>query len=487
MIKTLKINRKINNEGRGYLELRFLGATSEITGSRTLLTMDDGYKILIDFGMKQSNLGNLEEVLKWNGREFEFDVEEIDALILTHAHQDHVGNLPLLIKRGFKGKIITTAPTAEFCKISLPDSAKVMASDCNWANKRRPKNKLEPLYTIEEAESAIDLIQCYSYNKEIILNDNIKLELLCSGHMLGACMPKITYNNGDKAEVIIFTGDTSAKSSIHPFLRVADNIGEVDYIVCESTYGDRIHDKNNPIEILTRSVQETCIDREKTLLIPVFSMQRSSEILWLLRETYLKNQHFYKIPIYLDSPMAVKSQDVINNSREYWGEFWLERDKELGNIFDWEVIEYIREYKDSQGLKNGHPKVILSSSGMCSGGRVLQHLESFLPSKGCKILFVGYQAEGTLGRKILEGKQKSVAINRKQLIIRAEIEQMSFSSHADKNQIVEFLKTSDKNKLKKVFLNHGDENAINGLKKELDKHLFGVDVIIPEYNNNIKL
>ncbi len=469
------------------MELKFLGAILEITGSRILLTMDDGYKILIDFGMKQSNLGNLEETLKWNGREFEFDVNDIDALVVTHSHADHSSLIPLLVKRGFKGKIITTAPTAEFCKISLPDSAKIMASDCHWANKRRPKNKLVPLFTEKEAELVIDLMQCYDYNKEIILNDNIKLELLCAGHMLGACMPKITYDDGSVKETILFTGDTSGKSGVHPFIKVADDIGEVDYIVTESTYGNRVHKKNNPIEILTRSIQETCIDRKRTLLIPVFSMQRSSEVLWLLRETYLENHHFYKIPIYLDSPMAIKSQDVIDNNREYWGEEWLERDNMLTNLFDWEVVEYIEDYKESQGLKNGYPKIILSSSGMCSGGRVLQHLESFLPSKGCKVLFVGYQAEGTLGRKILEGKQKSVAVNRKQLIIRAEIEQMSFFSHADKNQLVEFLKTSDKNKLKKVFLNHGDEVAISGLKKELDRHLSGVDVVIPEYNKNIKL
>ena len=464
------------------MEIQFLGGNKEVTGSRTLLTMPDGLKILVDFGMIQSNLGQLEETLKWNGRDFEFDVEDIDVLVITHTHQDHCSGIPLLVKRGFKGKIIATAPTAEFCKISLPDSARVMTSDCICANKRRPKNKLVPLYTEEEAKAVIDLIQCYDYNTEIVLNDKTTLELKCAGHILGACMPKFTYKDGYKTKTILFTGDISGKSETkHPFLKPTDDLGEADYVVCESTYGNRMHKDTDTIEVLTRSIQETCIDRGKTLVIPVFSMQRSSEMLWLLREVYLENQHFYrKVPIYLDSPMACKSQTVIDNNRDYWGENWLERDKMLTNIFDWEVINYINDYRESLGLKNGHPKIILSSSGMCSGGRVLQHLESFLPSKGCKFLFCGYQAEGTLGNKILNTNHKSIAVNRKQLTIRAEIEKMEMSSHADYNQIVEILKTSKKGKLKKVFLNHGDIDASMNLKKEIERNLVGVDVVIPK-------
>lgn len=467
--------------------IRFLGATEEVTGSRTLLTIKDEMKILIDFGMTQSSLGQLEESLRWNGRDFEFDVGDIDYLILTHAHADHSALTPLLIKRGFKGKIIATAPTAEFCAISLPDAAKIMQSNCDWANKRRPKNKLKPLYTIEEAEETIRHIRCYDYNTEIILSNNVKLELLNAGHMLGAAMPKITYTKNGKSKVIIFTGDTSAQTGSKPFLDPSASFGKVDYIVTESTYGDRVHEKKNPQDELERVVLETCIYNKKTLVIPVFSMQRSSEVLWMLREIYLKNLDLYKVPIYLDSPMAIKSQLVMDNNREYWGEKWLERDKELTNIFNWEIIEYIEDYKESIELDNDYPKIILSSSGMCSGGRILYHLQNFLPKKGCKVLFVGYQAEGTLGEKLLNTKHKSISINRQQVIIRADIEKINMSSHADMNQITEYIKSADKKKLKKVILNHGEPEAMKNLQNELYRHLKNVEIILPKYNEKIRL
>lgn len=472
------------------MEIRFLGAVEgagDVTGSRTLLTTPDGLNILVDFGMTQSNLGNVAESMNWNGRDFEFNIGDVDYLLLTHNHADHASLTPLLIKRGFRGKIIATAPTADFCRISFPDSAKIMASDCEWANKRRPKNKLEPLYTKEDAEQAVGYIQCYDYNTEIVLSDKVTVELKSAGHMLGACMPKITYRDGKTEKTIVFTGDTSAKSSSHPFLRVADDIGEADYIVTESTYGNRTHEKGDAKKKLEAAILETCVEKGKTCVISTFSMQRSSEVIWLLREIYLENESLYKIPIYLDSPMAIKAQEVMDNHREYWGEEWIERDKELGNIFDWEVLEYIESFQESQALSNKFPKIIISSSGMATGGRVLNHLQNFLPVKGCKVIFTGYQAEGTLGRKLVEGQQKSVAINRSRVIIRADVENISMSSHADKFQLTEFLKTCEKDKIKKILINHGDKEAVAEFERELKIHFKGVEIIKPEYNQKIKL
>ena len=473
------------------MQIKFLGAVEnagEVTGSRTLLTLPDKTKILVDFGMVQGHAGNLEEIMKWNGRDFEFDVEDIDFLIVTHAHSDHVNLLPLLFKRGFKGKVISTAPTADFCAISFPDSAKIMENDCSFANKRRPKNKLEPLYSKEEAISAAQRIQCYDFNTDIRLNDNASVELLPSGHMLGACMPKITYHKGRNKQTILFTGDSSAKNSSHPFIKVAGDIGSVDYIVCESTYGDRVHNRTeSPIDRLAQAALDTCVMNDRVLVLPVFSLQRSSEVLWLLREAYIKNPRLYKIPIYLDTPMGIKAQKVMDENRDYWDSNWAERDKELTSLFKWEVLQYVEDYQQSQALNNKDPKIILASSGMCTGGRILDHLQSFLPVKKCKIVFTGYQVEHGLGRKLLSGEQKSIAINRNQVIIRADIDSINLSSHADKNEITEWLKSSKKGKLKKILLNHGDVDAIDGLYKELKQHFKGVEIIKPRYNENIGL
>lgn len=472
------------------MKIKLLGAVKEageVTGSRTLLTLPDGMKILVDFGIIQSNLGNIAETMAWNGRDFEFDVDEIDAVILTHAHADHTSLLPLLIKRGYEGKIISTAPTADFCAISFPDSAKIMESDCIFANKRRHRNQISPLYSVGEGEEAARRIRCYDYNKEIILSENTTVELLSAGHMLGACMPKIRFKEGNNEQTIVFTGDTSAKSSVHPFLREADDIGDADYIVSESTYGDRAHEKYDHLAILGDAVRETCLENRKTLVIPVFSMQRSSEIIWFLREAYMANPNLFEIPIYLDTPMGILAQGVMDNNREYWGEEWVKRDKQLTNIFEWDGLTYIESFQSSRGLANPNPKVILSASGMATGGRILDHLRSFLPVRGCKILFCGYQAEHSLGHKLLEGKQKSVAIQKHQVQIRADIDSFSLSSHADVFQLTEFLKTSKKGRLKKIILNHGDEGAVNAFKKELDLHFKKVDIIKPEYNKEIEL
>lgn len=470
--------------------VQFLGATNdEVTGSRSLLTLPNGLKILIDFGQMQNNDSmKFEQTLNWNGREFEFDVKEISHIILTHQNIDHIGILPLLVKRGFEGKIITTAPVGDFVALALKDGCRIMKSEIERANKNRPKNKLQPLFDEDDVNETISRIQCYNFDTPIILDEksNCIVTLKVAGHMIGACMPLFEYQDGRKRKRVLFTGDTSGKNNKKPFIDVASDIGAVDYIISEATYGDRVHSKDDPIQILEDAIRETCINNKNVLIIPSFAMERSSEILWLLREVYVKNPEFYKIPITLDSPMSCKSQLIMDSNRDYWAKKWLNRDDELGNLFEWNVIQYITDYKESEANLSKFPKIVVSSSGMASNGRILSYLAYHLSDRRCKVLFSGYVAEGTLGRKILEQQHKTIAINRHRVTIRASVEQMSFSGHADMNQLLELYKTSKRGRLKTIFLNHGSEEAKENLKLEIERHI-KCNVIIPKYKDEFVL
>jgi len=467
------------------VEIQFLGATKEVTGSMTLLTTDSGLKILIDCGFVQN--GNPEEMLKINGRPFEFNASEIDVVVASHGHSDHVSSIPLLVKRGFNGKIIATQATADFMAINLKDGVKIMKDDVYRITKVKPNAKLQPLYDEDDVENTLSLTRCYDFDTDIKLDDFTTIRLHRSGHMLGAAVVNISYKDGHKWKTIAFTGDTSGLRKDKPFLPQADKLGKIDYLVCESTYGNRIHEKTNIIQLFTNMIKETCINNGKALLIPSFALMRSSEILWWLREVYIENPEFNKIPIYLDSPMSIKAQKVVDNNRVYWGEKWLERDNSLRSLFDWEVVQYIDDYKESQALNVKNPMIIVTSSGMLTSGRVLMHLENVLKQKGCQIVLVGYQAENTLGRKLLETQHKSISVNRRQVVIRAKVSQINLSSHADKFQLLEFIKTSRKGQLKKIFLNHGDIEACESLKDEIEQHINGVQVLIPEWNEKFIL
>ena len=470
------------------MDLKIIGATEEITGSRNYLKFQDGTEVLIDFGLKQGNLRNLKQVMDYNARDFEFEVENIDYVIITHAHADHLNALPYLIKMGFKGNVIMTEPTSEFAHITLYDSAKIMESDVEWY-KSNFKRELEPLYTKEDVDNTLPFLRCYDFNTVIHLSDKVSVELLVAGHMLGACMPKFTeVDKWGRETSIVFTGDTSSFTYQKPFLPPSDALGSVDYVVTESTYGDRRHEKVDVEEILTKNIKRVC-KNGYTLIIPVFAMQRSSEIIWMLREVYLKNPDFYRFPIYLDTPMGVKAQDVMDRNRDFWGKKWIERDDKLGNLFEWEMLHFIEDHQESLALNNNHPKIILSSSGMCNAGRITMHLQNYLPNRGNMFLLTGYQAEDTVGRYLLEhgGNGGVTSVDGNKVDIRAYVDAFSFSSHADYLQLTELLKSTEKGRLKKVFLNHGDEDSKIKFKKHLQRHLRGANIEIAEYNKIYEL
>lgn len=466
------------------MKVQFLGACSEVGGSKILLKTEDGLNILLDCGFMQS--GNPEEMFRLNSQPFEFNAEDIDVVLVSHAHFDHCSGLGLLVKRGFEGKIICTQATSEFMAINLRDSAKIMREDAFKIKRSKPSSKIEPLYDDTDVDSVITMTRGYDFDQKIDLSKDVSVIFRRAGHMLGASVVHITYKDGNKNKTLAYSGDTSAMRS-KPFLPIADPLGNITSLILEATYGNKTHEKDNIIETLTEAIKITCIQNKKPILIPSFALQRSSEILWMLREVYVQNPEFYRIPIYLDSPMSVLSQPVVDKNREFWGEKWIERDKELGNLFEWNVINYIENHKESENLNTKDPMIIISSSGMLTSGRVLMHLENILKQKGCRIIMVGYQAESTLGRRLLDTECKSLSVNRRPVSIRATIQQINMSSHADKNQLVEYVKSSQRGTLKTIYINHGDEEACKSLKEELELHFKKVEVIIPKYKDEFVL
>lgn len=479
------------NEEKQYIKLKFCGANGIVTGSCTHLEFPHGLQMVVDCGLVQDSAMEFEKVHELNMAKFNFDAKDVSVVVLTHGHLDHVAKLPLLIKQGFDGYVIATQPTAEFASINIPDSAYLNGEEVKrWnekAEKKKINKRLEPLYTEQEAKDCINYIRCYDFDKEIKIDEYVTVILKRAGHILGACSPLIIYKNGKKETRLLFTGDTSGKvKNIHPYVPVADDIGDVDYCQIESTYGDRKHEKNVPLDIIEQSIYETCVVHKKTLCIPSFSIQRSSEILWLIREAYNRHPEFVEIPIFLDSPMSCDAQGVMNRNREYWNDESLKRDEELGNLFEWEQVKYIYSPNASKALANGDRKVIISSSGMCNGGRIKHHLASFLPSKNCKILFCGYQGEKTLGKNILETKHQSITIDGKSVRINAKRDFFEFSSHADYCQLIEYLKTSKRGSIKKIFIVHGSNKASYNLKSEIEQQLH-INCEVPKNGDEIKI
>lgn len=457
------------------MKIQFLGATESVGGSEILLKTESGLNILVDCGFVQH--GNPEEMFRLNSQPLEYNVEDIDIILVTHFHFDHVAKIGLLVNQGFRGKIMCTKATADFMELNLRDSAKIMKSDAFRIKTSKPSSNIYPLYDDKDVDMVMDLTRGYGFDTEIILSDTEKVVFKRAGHVLGASIIHLTYTESNKEKIIAFSGDTSCMRS-KPYLPIADDLGNIGGLVIEATYGNKIHERDQVEEVLAKAIQETCVDNKKVILIPSFALQRSSELLWILREIYIKNEHFYKIPIYLDSPMSVRSQELMDSNREFWGKKWLDRDEELGNIFKWEVINYISDHKESENLNKKDPMIIISSSGMLNNGRVLMHLEDVLRNRGNQIILSGYQAQGTLGRRLLDTECKSISVNKRPIPIRAKIQQINLSSHGDKNQIVEYIKSSRRGILKTIYINHGEKEACEELKRELDLHFKDIEVII---------
>lgn len=465
------------------MKLTFYGAAGTVTGSCHLLETENK-KILLDAGLFQGG----SEAEKINFDQFGFNPSEIDMLILSHAHIDHSGRIPLLVKRGFKGKIITSSPTFELCKIMLPDSAYIQESEAEWKNrkgKRAGRKSKEPLYTLSDAEASLKLFQPVEYNKVINIESDISLRIRDAGHILGSAIIELWIREKEEELKLVFSGDIGNKNT--PIMKDPSIIEEADYVIMESTYGNRIHKDNcNKILALLDIITDT-VEKNGNVIIPSFAVERTQEILYILN--MIQESKSYKIknvPIYVDSPLAI-------NATKIFGDFLPNMDEETQKLynegddpFDFHNLIFTHTAEESKAINSRKgSSIIISASGMCEAGRIKHHLKHNLWRKESSVVFVGYQANNTLGRRIKDG-EKHVKIFGEEIGVRCNIYSIEgFSSHADRKELLKWI-GSFRKKPKKVFLVHGEDSALTELSKLLDEEL-GIPNEIAQFGQTIEL
>lgn len=462
-------------------KISFFGATGTVTGSRHLLEAD-GKKMLIDCGLFQGLKKN--RLRNWDP--FPIPPAEVDRILLTHAHIDHSGYIPRFCKGGFTGQINCTHATHELSKIMLLDSGHLQEEDAKWANKKgfsKHKPAL-PLYTEADAEKALKQFNAYYYGEDFHVTDNIRVKFKDAGHILGSAFVDIKIKEDGRAKKILFSGDLG--SPLRPILNDPVQAYEVDYLILESTYGDRLHTESHQSrdQELARVINNS-INRGGTLIIPSFAVERSQEILYYIRELEEKNI-IPSVPVYLDSPMAIDATRIFKNMSalyDFQAKLLLIDQKDILNP---EQLTCTRDVNDSKALADVKgPAIILSASGMLQGGRILHHLQQRLSKPENTVLFVGYQAEGTRGRALLEGKDE-IKIHGQKIPVRAIIENISgFSGHADYNEIIAWLMGFNRPPIK-TFIVHGEHDASKALAKKIESR-FGWKTVIPEFEQTFLL
>ncbi len=462
--------------------LQFLGAAQTVTGSMHLLSLN-GQRILLDCGLFQGHRGEANE----RNTHFQFDPESINAVVLSHAHIDHSGNLPGLAKQGFRGTVYSTSATRDLCSIMLPDSAHIQEKDAEYLNKRnRGKNRprVAPLYTAEDAVLAADLFRSVDYRVEFEVAKNVTAAFYDAGHILGSAVTALTVRENGTALRLGFTGDLGRPNM--PILKDPEFLGDVDVLISESTYGGKLHDPPEEMKSKLEEALERAINRGGKVIVPAFSVGRTQDLVYLLHQLW-DEESLPKIPIYVDSPLSVNATEVFRHHPECYDEetrhYLLSHD----NPFGFRTMTYIKSVEESKRLNTlTEPCMIIAASGMCEAGRILHHLANNIEDPKNLILIVGYQADHTLGKKLVDRWEK-VKILGEEYALKAEVVVLnSFSAHADHNDLLHYIGQLNPKRLKEVFLVHGEkmraEKLAVGLKEK------GIDrVEIPERGMKVEL
>ena len=473
------------------MKITFLGATRTVTGSNFLVEAS-GKKFLVDCGMYQGK-GTVEEQ---NYQGFEYNPGEIDFMILTHAHIDHSGRIPKLYKDGFKGPVYAQKATCDLCGLMLPDSGHIQEMESVWKNKKRVRKgekELNPLYTAQEAIDSLEILRPVHYDEIIEVDENIHIRFNDAGHMLGSSVVEIWAKEDGKETKAVFTGDLGNNDI--PLLGEPTMIEDADYLIMESTYGSRLHNRNDQkAEMFLDIVSET-IDNGGKVIIPSFAVGRTQEILYELNkikenttdEKFLREyETLMKVPVYVDSPLAISATQVFSENMDLFDEETKQRIEKGDDPLEFPGLRFTPTAEESKALnEDPSPAIVISASGMCEVGRIKHHLKHNLWNPNSTILFVGYQGVGTLGYNIVNGAE-TVKIFGEEIAVNARIEYIEgYSGHADQEGLMNFI-YSFRERPKHIFLVHGEKEAQETLKEKILEDI-GIDVTIPEYGETYEL
>ena len=473
------------------MKITFLGATKTVTGSNFLVE-GAGKKFLVDCGMWQ---GKAEDELK-NTQEFQYDPKEIDFMLLTHAHIDHSGRIPKLYNEGFRNQVYAHKATCDLCALMLPDSGHIQEMESQWKNKKRLRKgepAIPPIYTAEDAARCLEIFKPVKYDEIIEITPEIHVRYNDAGHMLGSSIIELWVKEGEKETKTVFTGDIGNNDI--PLLSSPTMIEDTDYLVMESTYGSRLHMQNDKkAEIFLDVVSET-LDNGGTVVIPSFAVGRTQEILYELNklkekkndeEFRIKYKKLMKAPVYVDSPLAISATEVFKENTDLFDDETKAEILRGDNPLEFPGLKFTMTAEESKALNEDEtPSIIISASGMCEVGRIKHHLKHNLWNPKSTILFVGYQAPGTLGYSLVNGA-KTVKIFGDEIAVNARIEYIEgYSGHADQEWLMNFIYSFIK-KPKHIFLVHGEEESQQVLKEKIETEA-KLPVTIPEYGETYEL
>lgn len=443
------------------MKLTFCGATREVTGSCYFLETKTK-KIVIDCGMYQGRRISEERNLD----DFPFNAKTVDTVALTHAHLDHCGRIPKLVKDGFRGKIFATGPTARLSQLIMEDSAHILIKEAEHHNHN-------PIYTEEDLATTRPLFEEVDYRHPIQLDENVSIEFFDAGHILGSSMVKVSADG----ESIVFSGDLGNPPV--PILNPTDTIGEASYIVMESTYGGRIHEDKDTRTLLLQSAIYETVMMKGVLLIPAFAMERTQELLFEINNL-VNNKDIPPVPVFLDSPLAIKATRVFKEFEHYFDKKTKDIIQSGDDVFNFPGLYLTLETNASKAINDyPAPKIIIAGSGMAQGGRIVHHIKRYIGFFANQYLIIGFQVKGSLGRRLLDGEKK-VKIHGEEYDVKAKVSAIGgYSAHADKTRLLVWLSEFDQKKLKKVFITHGEESQSFAFQEHAQKVL-SAECLVPE-------